>query len=135
MSEVKYIQLPRYLFEMINRLMKSTLDLGTLACSNDRQLRSYKSTVKRTFKNEWKDLAEILVNFNVITRCVCEDDEFCEICGGCRYLFQEVSKQSQEILDKLTEGIQKAIQEVQQLDIEEFFNGKTSQGTPKEANL
>jgi hypothetical protein len=81
MSNVQYVQLPRYLFEMINRLMKSTLDLGTLACSDDKQLRSYKTIVKRNFKSEWKDLAEVLVAFHVITKCICEDDEFCEICG------------------------------------------------------
>lgn len=112
MSEVKYIQLPRYLYEMINRLMKSTLDLGTLACTNEKQLRSYKSTVKRNFKDEWHDLAEILTTFNIITRCVCEDDEFCEICGGCRYLFQEVSKDSLEVLDKLSQGLQRAVEQV-----------------------
>lgn len=122
MSEVKYIQLPRYLFEMINRLMKSTLDLGTLACSNDNQLRSYKSTVKRNFKNEWRDLAVILAKFNVITKCVCEEDEFCEICGGCRYLFQEVSAESLQILDKLSEGLEKAVVEVQRIQ-----NGQASQ--------
>ena len=122
MSEVRYVQLPRYLFEMINRLMKSTLDLGTLACSSERQLRSYKSTVKRTFKDEWKDLAEILVRFNVITKCVCEDDEFCEICGGCRYLFQEISTDSLQILDKLSEGLEKAVAEVKQLELQRAQN-------------
>lgn len=112
------VQLPRYLFEMINRLMKNTLDLGTLACSNDRQLRSYKSTVKRTFKNEWKDLAEILMRFEVITKCVCDDNEFCEICGGCRYLFHEISEESLSLIEKLQDGLQKAMDEVHRLDEE-----------------
>lgn len=127
MSDVQYVQLPRYLYEMINRLMKSTLDLGTLACANEKQLRSYKSTVKRNFKDEWYDLAEILEQYNIITSCVCEDDEFCEICGGCRYLFQEVSPRSQEVLDKLTLGMQKAINQLKQMNIEEFFDGQASQ--------
>lgn len=130
MSEVKYIQLPRYLFDMINRLMKSTLDLGTLACSNERQLRSYKSTVKRSFKDEWKDLAEILVSHGVITSCICEDDEFCEICGGCRYLFQEVSKESLNVLDKLMSGLQEAVRLENQIVWERDLNG---QGTSQEA--
>src|SRR5690606_22784967 len=99
MSDV--IQLPRYLYEMINRLMKQTLDLGTLACHNDAQLRSYKATVKRNFKSEWHRLAEILVDYHVIIRCICDDDQFCEICGGCRYIFQEPSEESKALLAQL----------------------------------
>lgn len=120
MYDVSYIQMPRYLFEMINRLMKSTLDLGTLACVNERQLRSYKATVKRNFKQEWRDLASILEEYKIIIECVCGDDEFCEICGGCRYLFHEVSAESMKTLDKLTQGMMKALEEITNLEKNEF---------------
>lgn len=102
------VQLPRYLFEMINRLMKSTLDLGSIACTNQNQLRSYKATVKRSFKGEWHDLAEILLKANVISRCICDEGDFCNICGGARFVFQESSEESAAVLEKLEEGLRKA---------------------------
>lgn len=87
--------------------MKSTLDLGTIACQNQNQLRSYKTTVKRTFKNEWYDLAEILLKAKLISRCLCDEGDFCDICGGARFVFLETTEESMAVLEKLEDSLKK----------------------------
>ncbi len=82
-------ELPKYIYTMINDLMKMNLDLGTLVCSDMVKLRAYKERVKSSYKQKWADIASALENFGVIQPCVCKVGDFCQICGGSRYLLDE----------------------------------------------
>ncbi len=123
-------EFPNYLYHNINSLMKSILDLGTLACTDDRQLRAFKETVKKSFKAKWQEIASLLEEFDFISPCVCTDTEYCTICGGSRFVTNELfnsdeieettiittSKANQEIQEKLRTGLTKAIAEVRNLN-------------------
>lgn len=83
-------EFPNFLYYNFNSLMKSILDLGTLACSDDRQLRAFKETVKKNFKAKWQEVANLLEEFDFITPCTCSDTEYCTICGGSRFVTNEL---------------------------------------------
>lgn len=81
--------LPSYLYALITDLMKQALDMGTLLSEDQSKLRAYKEQIKRTFKDRWKSLAEALEFFELIVPCTCDPSEFCNICGGSRYLLNK----------------------------------------------
>jgi hypothetical protein len=126
-SETGDFELPNYLYRIINDLMKQSLDLGTMISDDKVKLRAYKEQVKRTFRSRWFDVAEALQYFDIIEPCVCQEGEFCRICGGSRYRLsawltpdemQQISmafavEQSDELITKLQEGLKKALVEVQ----------------------
>ena len=121
-------ELPSYLYLMITDLMKQSLDMGTLLSNDQAKLRAYKEQIKRTFKERWKLLAEALEAFDIIVPCTCSNN-YCEICGGSRYLLnsalspdvlREIASfvapgNDPELQRKLQEGLEKAIQETQDL--------------------
>lgn len=119
-------ELPTYLYNLVNDLMKNALDLGTMLSTDPAKTRAYKEQIKRTFKERWRVLAEALESFDIIVPCVC-DNTYCEICGGSRYLLnsalspdalREISVITSSSLDpdleqKLQAGLAKAIEETQ----------------------
>lgn len=121
-------ELAEYLFRCLNDLMKQALDMGTLLSSDPVKTRAYKEQIKRTFKDRWRLLAEALEYFEIIVRCSC-DNNFCEICGGSRYILNSALSpdvlreiavitspaDDPELERKLQEGLARAMQEVDRL--------------------
>lgn len=121
-SEKGDFEFPNFLYHTLMSLMKSTLDLGTLACQNQSQLRAFKETTKKNFKAKWKDIAEVLVKFDLIAPCSCSDNDFCSICGGSRFISNDIvnsdfveqlfvfaTSKDAELFKKLEEGHLKAL--------------------------
>lgn len=120
-------EFPNFLYHTIMSLMKSTLDLGTLACSNPNQLRAFKETTKKNFKSKWKEIAQILETFDLITPCICNESDFCEICGGSRFTTNDILTSDfvhelvmfvsdgtdDKVQQELELGLQKAIRSVE----------------------
>ena len=79
-------ELPTFLFRLLNDLMKASLDLGTLLSNDATKTRAYKEQVKKVFKDRWSNLAQALEYFDLIVPCSCSHRDFCDICGGSRYL-------------------------------------------------
>lgn len=120
--------LPTMLYDLLNSLMKVSLDMGTLLSEDSAKLRAYKEQIKRTFKDRWRLLAEALEYFEMIVPCNCNANDFCKICGGSRYLLnralspdfmQEIAvitgDDDPELAKRLEVGLQKAIREVENL--------------------
>ncbi len=82
-------EFPKYLYKMISDLMKTNLDLGTLVCNDPSKLRAYKERVKTAYKQKWLDLASVLEFFELIQPCICQENEFCKVCGGSRFILSE----------------------------------------------
>ena len=78
-------ELSKYLYNMINSLMKNSLDFGTLLSDDNVKLRAYKEQTKSTFKKQWLEVAQALESFDIITPCGCPFNLYCEVCGGSRY--------------------------------------------------
>jgi hypothetical protein len=122
-------ELPNFLHHRFNTLMKSTLDLGNLACSDANQLRAFKETVKRNFKTQWLEIAKLLEAYDWISPCSCSDNDYCRICGGSRFVTNnilnsdvidetaEVYSQDPEddLVKKLREGHNKAIRDTRHI--------------------
>lgn len=122
-------EFPSFLYHSINSLMKSTLDLGNLACSDPNQLRAFKETVKKNFKAQWVEIASILEEFNFISPCTCDDKEYCNICGGARFVTNDIMNSDviesdtavlthnldMATVEKLKEGLRRAKEEVEKL--------------------
>jgi len=127
-------ELPFYLHRVINTLMKSSLDMGTLLSEDKQKLRAYKEQTKNIFKKRWMEIAEALEAFDIITPCGCEQDEYCKICGGSRYILnaalspdemREVSVvvgagDRDDLAEKLKKGLLKALEEVNELDMKKL---------------
>lgn len=79
-------QLSTYIYLLMNSIMKSSLDLGTLLSDDPQKLRAYKEQIKRSHKEAWADVAEALEEFGIIERCHCTLDQYCEVCKGSRYI-------------------------------------------------
>lgn len=124
--------LPQYLFRTLNDLMKQSLDMGTLLSEDPAKLRAYKEQVKKSFKERWLDVAKSLEYFGIIHPCSCNLNDFCEICGGSRYLLDSSLNQTRmeevsfvraagataDVADKLMAGLMRAIEEVERLEAE-----------------
>lgn len=82
-------EFPKYLYKTITDLMKTSLDLGTMICTDPHKLRAYKEQVKSFHNQKWLDIAAALEFFDIIEPCSCNDSDFCSICGGSRYLLSE----------------------------------------------
>lgn len=129
-NEFGDFELPNYLFKINNELMKQSLDLGTLLSDDKTKLRAYKEQIKKIFKKRWLDTAQALEFFDLIVPCTCFQDEYCEICGGSRYLLNSVvspdkmreigivygADSTADLADKLQQGLIKALREIGQLD-------------------
>jgi hypothetical protein len=125
-------ELPSYLYRLNNDLMKETLDLGVLLSQDNQKLRAYKEQVKKTFKKRWLELAQALEFFDLIIPCVCRANDFCEICGGSRYVLhsaispdqlREVAvvfgvEQDVALAEKLQKGLMKALKDVEHIDMQ-----------------
>lgn len=125
-NEAGELELPTYLYQMINSLMKRSLDYGTLLSDDPKKLRAYKERVKETFKAEWLILAEAFEVFDLITPCLCYGTHtYCEVCRGSRYqinhaispdLTREIvtftNTESSELNERLRKGLEKALKEV-----------------------
>lgn len=85
-----HFEFPNFLYHTINGLMKATLDMGNLACADQNQLRAYKEMTKRQFKNSWQSIANCLEELDIIKPCICNDTDFCDICGGSRFLANDL---------------------------------------------
>ena len=133
-NEFGDFELPNYLFRVNTDLMKQALDLGTLLSSDRVKLRAYKEQVKKVFKKRWLETAEALAYFDIIHPCHCELDEFCEDCGGSRYVLNATLSPDEmreigivygadadaEIADQLQQGLKKAIKELRKIDENEL---------------
>lgn len=123
-------ELPNYLYHVINDLMKNALDYGTMVSSDKAKLRSYKEQVKKTFKSRWMEVASMLEAFGMVEPCICDEGEFCKICGGSRYKLspwlspdemKEISivassgSDVEEVKNKLAQGLLKAMKESRDL--------------------
>lgn len=131
-NEYGDFELPEYLFKCINDLMKQSLDMGTLLCSDPKKLRAFKETTKKNFKQRWLDVAKALEFFDIVVPCGCAHDEYCEVCSGSRYRLnvalspdrmREVAvifgaESDAEMADMLQKGLRKAIKEARELGIE-----------------
>lgn len=85
-NESNDFQLSTYIYLLINRMMKNSLDLGTLLSNDPQKLRAFKEQVKKAHKEAWADVADSLEFFGVIQRCSCRSDQYCEVCKGSRYV-------------------------------------------------
>ncbi len=117
--------LPIFLYKTINNLMKTALDCGTLLSSDPAKLRAYKEMVKTSFKDKWSELADALEFYEWIIPCTCDPKEYCNICGGSRFLMNENLSPDEmkevsvalspdadsDVMEKLTKGLEKAISE------------------------
>jgi len=127
-NEFGDFELPNYLYQINKELMKQSLDLGTLLSDDRVKLRAFKEQVKTIFKKRWMELAQALEFFDIIVPCHCFLDEFCENCGGSRYILNEVLSPEQmreigivfsadadaELAQKLQAGLTKALKEIRQ---------------------
>ena len=80
------LSLPHYLYRMIMDVMKTSLDLGTLLSDDPAKLRAFKERVKKTHRQKWNELAEILFEMGLIEPCSCDPRNKCLVCGGSRYV-------------------------------------------------
>jgi hypothetical protein len=108
--------------------MKQSLDLGTLLSDDKGKLRAYKEQVKGVFKRRWMEVAQALEFFDIIVPCQCMMDEFCQVCGGSRYVLNALLSPEQmrevgivfsadadaELAEKLQAGLIKALHEIRQ---------------------
>lgn len=127
-NEFGDFELPNYLYQVNKELMKQSLDLGTLLSDDKAKLRAYKEQVKGVFKRRWLEVAQALEFFDIIVPCQCTMDEFCEICGGSRYVLNAILSPEQmreigvvfsadadaELAEKLQAGLVKALHEIRQ---------------------
>jgi hypothetical protein len=127
-NEFGDFELPNYLYQINKELMKQSLDLGTLLSDDKAKLRAYKEQIKSVFKRRWMELAQALEFFDIIVPCRCSLDEFCEECGGSRYILNAVLSPEQmrevgivfsadadaELAMKLQAGLTKALKEIRQ---------------------
>jgi hypothetical protein len=121
-------ELPNYVHRVIWDLMKFSLDMGEILSTDDRKLRAYKENVKRTFKSRWYDIAQALEEFDIVEKCGCSTHDYCDVCGGSRYLLSswigpdnlhQISlvigaEDKKEISDKLQRGLATALREVEE---------------------
>lgn len=119
-------ELPAYLYRVINSLMKTSLDMGTLLSEDKAKLRAYKEQTKNTFKKRWLEIAQALEFFDLILPCSCEQNEYCRVCGGSRYILNEAltpdemrevgtfigAGASSDLAEKLHKGLIRALQEL-----------------------
>ncbi len=122
-------ELSKYLYTMINSLMKNSLDFGTMLSEDPAKLRAYKEQTKSTFKRQWLEVAQALESFDIVTRCECQFNVYCEICGGSRYRMndaiapdrmREISMviapgYGSDLADKLDDGLTRALEEIENL--------------------
>lgn len=119
-------ELARYIYLSIIDLMKHALDMGTLLSTDPVRLRAYKEQIKATFKSRWLEIAQALESFDIIVPCGCSD-EYCTECGGARYRLNSalspdriqeiaviVGENDPKLQAKLEEGLQRALQELDQ---------------------
>lgn len=85
----------KYIYKVVNDLMKTSLDLGTMVSSDASKLRAYKEQVKSAHNQKWLEIAAVLEFFELIQPCVCDDREFCRICGGSRFILSDTLKISE----------------------------------------
>ena len=83
------VELPKFLYRTLVSVMKETLDLGTLVCHNAKEERAFKERTKAAHRKAWKEIADMLLDLGIVTSCICRDDEYCEICGGSRYVLDD----------------------------------------------
>ena len=119
-------ELSKYLYNMINSLMKNSLDFGTMLSEDPVKLRAYKEQTKSIFKRQWFEVAQALESFDIITPCGCSFNLYCESCGGSRYRMHEsvtadrmreismviAPGYGSDLADKLDSGLTKALEEV-----------------------
>lgn len=124
-------ELPHYLYTVNKNLMKEVLDIGTMLSTDATKLRAFKEHVKKLFKNRWMEIADALEFFDMVVPCVCSPTEYCEECGGSRYLLNEAVSPDRlreinvilgfdddsELVEKLSAGLRKALREVDGLPL------------------
>lgn len=122
-------ELPNYLFRVFTELMKQALDMGTLLSDDPVKLRAYKEQIKKQFKSRWLETAQALEFFDLVVACSCRPNQYCEICGGSRYILNAAVSPDQlreiavftsaeatsEMADKLQKGLMKAIKELDEM--------------------
>lgn len=123
-------ELPNYLFRMNTELMKQALDMGTLLSEDPAKLRAFKEQIKKHFKNRWLETAQALEFFDMVIPCTCRQNDYCEICGGSRYLLNSALSPDQmrettvfygaeadsNMAERLQKGLIKALRELEALD-------------------
>lgn len=121
-------ELPNYLFRVFMELMKESLDMGTLLSDDPAKLRAYKERTKKHFKARWIETAEALEFFELVVACGCSHYDYCEICGGSRYILNGALSPDQlrevavfhnaeitvEQADQLHKGLMKALREIKE---------------------
>lgn len=80
------LNLTKFLHSVIWDLMKYALDTGTMLSEDESKLRAFKEQTRNTFKGKWSELLDTLMAFDLVTPCSCSPDEYCEICGGTRFV-------------------------------------------------
>lgn len=119
-------EMPNYLFRMYMELMKQALDMGTLLSDDSAKLRAYKEQVKKQFKSRWLETAQALEFFDMVIPCACKHSDYCEVCGGSRYILnaaispdkmREVAvfysaEANSDLADKLQKGLLKALRDI-----------------------
>lgn len=124
-NELGNFEFPEFLYKTLTGLMKTSLDLGTLVCTDASKLRAYKEQIKAAHKQRWNDIAIALQSFDIIEPCICKGDEFCSVCGGSRFVANTsinlenikehglaLSIPDPEIKKKLEKGMEKALEDV-----------------------
>lgn len=122
-------ELPNYLFRVYMELMKESLDMGTMLSSDPAKLRAFKEQIKKRFKSRWIETAKALEFFELVVPCTCNYHDYCEICGGSRFLLngalspdelREVAvfygaEATTEMVEKLQTGLVRAVRELEEI--------------------
>jgi hypothetical protein len=126
-------ELPNYLYRTFMELMKQALDMGTLLSEDQAKLRAYKEQIKKHFKTCWFNTAQALEFFDMVIPCTCRPTDYCEICGGSRYVLNHAvspdklrevavfygAEATSELADKLHQGLLQALRDLGE-DVDEM---------------
>lgn len=119
-------EFPNYLYRVYMDMMKYALDMGTLLSDDPAKLRAYKEQIKKHFKTSWSETAQALEFFDLVVCCTCLSTDYCDICGGSRYILNDAvapdrlretavffgAGASRDIAEKLHKGLMQAMKEL-----------------------
>lgn len=119
-------EFPGFLYRVYMDMMKYALDMGTLLSDDQAKLRAYKEQIKKHFKTRWNETAQALEFFDMVVPCSCKNTDYCEICGGSRYILNNAispdklrevavfygAEASADMAAKLQKGLMRALDEL-----------------------
>jgi hypothetical protein len=90
LSESDNFNIVKFIYMLLNDSMKYALDMGTLLSDDPQKLRAYKEQIKKNSKGNWDKLGAALVNIGIADDCICSRGEYCQVCGGSRFVMSSL---------------------------------------------